>query len=183
MSSTILSEKYQTKQLMSLCEFPADLRWNLIYRASQDGFEASKFHTKCDNKPNTLIIVKSTDGNVFGGYTEQTWNHTGNYKADPNSFIFSLINKLNKPIKMKWSQSYGIYCHTSNGPTFGSGHDLHIADRSNTNTISYSNLRHSYTHPDYAYGSNEATSFLAGSYNFQVSEIEVYTKQKNMKNS
>jgi hypothetical protein len=31
--------------------------------------------------------------------------------------------------------------------------------------------------PEYAYGSNEAQSFLAGSFNFQVSEIEVFKKQ------
>ncbi len=28
-SSTILSEKYQTEQLMSLCEFPVDKKFNL----------------------------------------------------------------------------------------------------------------------------------------------------------
>ena len=177
MNSSILSEKYQTKQLMSLCEFPVDQKWNLIYRASQDGFEAAKFHTNCDNKPNTLIVIKSTNDNVFGGYTEQTWNHTGDYKTDKNSFIFSFINKLNKPIKMKWSKSVGIYCRRSNGPIFGGGFDLCIADKSNTNTTSYSNLGYSYTHPDYEYKSDEAKSFLAGSYNFQVSEMEVYTKQ------
>jgi hypothetical protein len=148
-----------------------------IYRASQDGFEAAKFHSKCDNKPNTLVIIKSTNGNVFGGYTEQIWNHNDNYKADRNSFIFSLINKLNKPIKMKWSKNNGILCDSSYGPIFGGGHDLFIADKSNTNSSSSSNLGNSYTHPDYAYGSNEAKSFLAGSHIFQVTEIEVYTKQ------
>jgi len=67
--------KDQMEKLLSLCEFSIDQKWNLIYRASQDGFEAAKFHARCDNKPNTLIIIKSTNGNVFGGYTEQTWNH------------------------------------------------------------------------------------------------------------
>jgi hypothetical protein len=180
MNSSILSEKYQTKQLMSLCEFPVDQKWNLIYRASQDGFEAAKFHTNCDNKPNTLIVIKSTNDNVFGGYTEQTWNQIGtydNYKDDPNSFIFSLINKLNKPIKMKWSQNNGICCNSNYGPTFGGGNDFYIADKSNSNAKSYSNLGYSYTSPDYAYGATGVQSILAGSYSFQVSEIEVYTKQ------
>ncbi len=77
---------------------------------------------------------------------------------------------------MKWSQNYGICCNSSHGPIFGGGHDLHIADKSNTNINSFSNLAHSYIHPDYRFGTNEAKSFLAGSYNFQVSEIEVYTK-------
>jgi hypothetical protein len=176
MSSLILSGRNQVNQLMSLCTFPVDQKWNLIYRASQDGFEAAKFHTKCDNKPNTLILVKSINDNVFGGYTEQTWNQTGGYKADLNSFIFSLINKHNEPIKIKCSEKYGIYCHNSCGPVFGCN-DFHITDKSNANTSSCSNLGPSYKHPDYAFGSNEAESFLAGSYNFQVSDIEVYTKQ------
>jgi hypothetical protein len=178
-SSTLLSGRNQVKDLLSLCEFPIDQKWNLIYRASQDGFEAAKFHTNCDNKPNTLIVIKSTNANVFGGYTEQTWNQTGangHHKADPNSFIFSLINKLNEPIKIKWSRNNGIFCNTPYGPTFGA-YDLYIVDKSNTNTTSFSNLGHSYSHPDYRFETNEAKSFLAGSYYFQVSEIEVYTKQ------
>jgi len=181
MDSLILSSRGRQKKLFLLCEFPVDQKWNLIYRASQDGFEAAKFHSKCDNKPNTLVIIKSTNDNVFGGYTEQTWNHSGDYiniyKADPNAFIFSLINKLNRQLKMKWSKNNGIYCDISYGPIFGGGYDLFIADKSNTNTNSYSNLSHSYTHPEYEHGSNEAKLFLAGSLNFQVSEIEVYTKQ------
>jgi hypothetical protein len=187
----ILSNRGQQKKLFSLCEFPIDQKWNLIYRASQDGYEAAKFHSKCDNKPNTLIIIKSTNDNVFGGYTEQTWNDGGChimnsprrnfdpniYKSDPNSFIFSLTNKLNKPIKIKWSKNNGIYCNSNYGPVFGGGCDLYIADKSNINTRSSSNLGHSYIHPDYACESNEAKSFLAGSFNFQVSEIEVYIRQ------
>jgi hypothetical protein len=34
------------------------------------------------------IIIKSTNGNVFGGYTEQSWSGIG-FKADSSSFIFS----------------------------------------------------------------------------------------------
>jgi len=174
--SSILFDKSQIEYLMALCEFSIDQKWNLIYRASRDGFEAANFHSKCDNKPNTLIIIKSASGNIFGGYTEQTWNSIGNYKADSNAFIFSLINKDNKPIKMKCSGTYAIFCSNSYGIIFGNEHAIYISENSNRNTNSSSNLGHSYSHPDYAYGSNEATSFLAGSYNFQVLEIEVYTK-------
>jgi hypothetical protein len=182
MTSTILTNENQIRDLISLCEFQIDQKWNLIYRASQDGFKASEFHFKCNHIPNTLVIIRSKNGNVFGGYTEKSWyddfwdlNKT---KADPNSFIFSLINKLNKPIKIRSSQNQGIRCHNSYGPVFGGneGHsDLVIADESNKSTYSYSYLGHYYTHPDFKYGSNEAETFLAGSYQFQVSEIEVYT--------
>ena len=101
---------------MSLCELKFGQKWNLIYKAIQDGFKSSDFHSKCDDKPNTLIIIKSINGNVFGGYTEQTWNHTDGYKNDPNSFIFSLINKLNKTIKVKSTKDFSIYCINNEGP-------------------------------------------------------------------
>ena len=175
-NSTILGEKDQTKYTMSLCDFPIDQKWNLIYRASEDGFESLNFHSKCDDKPNTLIIIKSINGNIFGGYTEQSWCGNGSNKADPNAFIFCLINKHNRPLKMKChNQNYAIYCSKNYGPKFG--YDFYIADKSNKNTTNYSNLGHYYTHPDYAFGSYEAESFLADSFNFQVEGIEVYTKK------
>ena len=46
---SILLDRHQTKELMSLCEFPMYQNWSLVYRASQDGFEASQFHSKCDD--------------------------------------------------------------------------------------------------------------------------------------
>jgi hypothetical protein len=111
--SNILAGINQFKDLISLCEFPVDQKWTLIYRASQDGFEASSFHDKCDDKPNTLIIIKSTNGNVFGGYTEQSWSGSG-YKVDPNAFIFSLINQDSEPLKMKCICSdEAIYCNVA----------------------------------------------------------------------
>ncbi len=67
-----------------------------------------------------------------------------------------------------------IYCAPSYGPTFGGGHDFYISPSSNVNINSYSNLGHTYVHPNYRNGTNEAKNFLAGSYNFSTSEIEVY---------
>ena len=46
----------------------------LIYCASRDGWEASRFHANCDNKGPTVTVVKSRNNNIFGGYTEQSWD-------------------------------------------------------------------------------------------------------------
>jgi hypothetical protein len=62
--SIILPKINHFGYLLSWCEFPVDQKWNLIHRASQDGFEGSSFHAKCDYKPNTLIIIKSKNGTV-----------------------------------------------------------------------------------------------------------------------
>ena len=48
-------------------------KWQLLMRASQDGFQAQTFHSKCDNKGPTVTIVKSGN-NIFGGFTEQSWS-------------------------------------------------------------------------------------------------------------
>ena len=54
--------------LNKLCGFPTEQKWKLLYRGSVDGFGADDFHHICDGKANTLTIVKSDSGNVFGGF-------------------------------------------------------------------------------------------------------------------
>jgi hypothetical protein len=61
-----------------------------------------------------------------------------------------------------------IWCSSWHGLIFGAGHDILIASDSNSNQESYSNLGPSYGHAD--------PSILAGSYNFQTLEIEVFTE-------
>jgi hypothetical protein len=102
------------------------------------------------------------------------------YKSDTNAFIFSLTNKDNKPVKIKVNpndHASAIRCHSELGPTFG--RDIIIANNANTTTTSsYSQLGHTYQHPQYEYVTNEAQSFLTGSFEFQLNEIEVYQKEE-----
>jgi len=43
----------------------------LLYSAEIDGDNAYNFHNLCDNQSPTLTIVESTDGKIFGGYTQE----------------------------------------------------------------------------------------------------------------
>ena len=52
--------------------------WRLLFRASQDGFAALTFHTKCNNRGPTVTVVKS-GLNIFAGFTEKGWT-SGNSK-------------------------------------------------------------------------------------------------------
>ena len=63
------------------------------------------------------------------------------------------------------------------GVNYGHGNDIFIASNANSNSDSLSNLGSSYKHAQYASGTNEARSFLAGSHKFKLSEIEVYQKE------
>ena len=65
MDSIIMNADQQV-QLVNLCEFPQDQKWELKYRASRDGFKGTDFHAKCNGIPNTLTVIKSTNGNIRG---------------------------------------------------------------------------------------------------------------------
>jgi len=153
-----------------------------LYKGSRDGFSASNFHSKCDNKGPTLTVVSVGEGYVsdfiFGGFNPGPWNSGGSHHSAPQSLLFSLRRKAaeKKPQLIKTTRSSAskhIYNDSRHGPTFGSGHDLHIASKCNTNTSSYS-------HPgSYNYGPvPEARinycNYFAGSQNFKVCEIEIY---------
>ena len=45
----------------------------LIFRGSRDGFTGEAFHRLCDNSPNTISIIKSTEGKIFGGFASFKW--------------------------------------------------------------------------------------------------------------
>ena len=174
--SEILS-KNQSIDLIKLCEFDLKYKWTLIYRASKDGFGANDFHSKCDGHSQTLSIFKAKDtGFIFGGYTDATWDDLDEFKFDLNAFIFSLTNKENKPCIMKTNDANeSIYGSPNWGPAFGK-YDISVADNSNSSKISNSDLGFTYKHPEYDVGTREAQSFLAGSEEFQLVEIEVYEK-------
>ena len=170
------------KQLVNLCEFSVSQKWELKYRASRDGFKASDFHYNCDDIGNTITVVKAKSGNVFGGFTEQKWHSDGEFVTDPKAFIFSLVNKEEKPFKAFCSNEgqLAIGCNSKYGPCFG-GDDKYIKDiciKSDSNIIKKSNCAfgYSYQHPDYLKGTTKANNILAGSNSFETLEIEVYAK-------
>ena len=106
--------------------------------------------------------------NLSLGVSSNSWESSANgkWKSDPNAFIFSLINGDKWPLKMRINSNrhkYAINCTSSSrfGPRFGI--DICKAYNANINLASYSNLGKSYNHPQYAFGINGASTFLAGS--------------------
>jgi hypothetical protein len=163
--------------LVKLCSFPPALKWNLLYRGTRDGFGADDFHEKCDGKGRNIVVVKSRNGNVFGGYTSVSWDSVSKYKSDPNAFLFSLVNKTNSPVKINIGSIGGaeaICCSGECGPTFGAGPDLYIQSHGNTGEHNFSNLGRTYANANYRYGASESKLLMTGTYKFQVDEVEVF---------
>jgi len=178
----ILTNERQMTELIDLCEFSPNDKWSLLYRGTRDGFGTNDFHSKCNGKSNTLTIFKAKEsGFIFGGFTSVSWESSAidKSKSDPNAFLFSLTNKDNRPLKMNIDpnkQRYAINCDSKYGPSFGG--DICIVNNANTTMDSYSDLGCYYKHPQYEYWTNEARTFLAGSFYFQLDEIEVYQKEE-----
>ena len=71
----LLNQQYDDK----LREWCGDYEWKLIYRASEHGYSGKSFHKCCDDKGPTLVVIKSSEGWIFGGYTTQSWNEDSIY--------------------------------------------------------------------------------------------------------
>ncbi|KAJ3048922.1 hypothetical protein HDU99_009040, partial [Rhizoclosmatium hyalinum] len=106
----------------------------LLFRASEHDFSNAAFHKYCDYEPNTLVILKTVDGNLVGGFTDAPWSssHTG-WVPVRSAFLFTFLMKS----PGKWmldvmpcvDLAKGIYCKPEFGPIFGSGHDLKVCGR------------------------------------------------------
>jgi hypothetical protein len=102
---------------------------SLLYQGSRDGFRAADFHAKCDEKGATVTIVKSTEGCIFGGYSDLSW--VGDiWKSSSRAFLFSIVNPaglapMKLPLTGKWNNK-AVCCYPTCGPLFGSGSYLII---------------------------------------------------------
>ena len=96
-----------------------------LYQATIDGDGAINFHSKCDNIPNTLVIIKSAGNRRFGGFVTYAWSsNEKKYVEDKNAFLFSLDKQ-----KIYSNNSHAIYNCKDYGPTFGGGHSIYICSK------------------------------------------------------
>ena len=187
MNSNILSGK-QKRELIKVCEFEEKSKLSLLYRGSRDGFGGHVFHAKCDGKRNTLTIVKSTNGNIFGGFTGLAWNQSGIWINDPKTFLFRLVNQDNEFIKFNQNESatcihsysdrltvfgYDVtYSPRSRGSSINryrqnnSKTNLYIASDANINQNSFTDIGRIFSIQECGQGTD--------THHFQVTEIEVF---------
>ena len=68
-------------------------RWKRCWRASVDGWAASTFHSRCDNKGPTVTIIRVGGKYIFGGYTSLSWGKWSGFSKPGHSKI-----KLSKEV-------------------------------------------------------------------------------------
>ena len=96
-----------------------------LYQATIDGDGPINFHSRCDNIPNTLVLIKSAGNRRFGGFTIIPWSSSsgGEWKDYYNAFLFSLDKKKIYSYK---KDGKAICNYKDYGPTFGCGYSIYI---------------------------------------------------------
>ena len=141
----------------------------LLFKATRDGQHCSKFHSRCDNKVQQLVFIKTTKGEIFGGYTEEGFRSRNGAIVDNNAFVFSFSTK--KIYNAKYNEK-AILDSSSSGPSFENGYvygpfsitSNMLEDKLHTCTIKNSNFNGMTF--DYEINNGEEC--------FYIQEIEVY---------
>ena len=86
---------------------------------SENGTTSEYFHKYCDNKGPSLILIKTKNNKIFGGFTPLNWNTKDGNTKDLNNktFIFSL--NLKKKYDMINKEGVAIINSPEYGPIFG----------------------------------------------------------------
>ena len=144
--------------------FSAGVKFFLLYRASEHGDKAKTFHEKCDNHQYTLVLVETTKGARFGGFTTKTWDGKCVKKIDNNAFVFSIDkNKIYDVRK----NDFAIGGYPKFGPVFF-GCQIRIYD-------DFFTKGGSTCHKGLNYNTTIDYELNNGEQNFIVKDIEVYS--------
>ena len=81
---------------------------NLLYRATRDGDTAITFDILCYDKSNILIIIKTYDDYIFGGYSKIGLKEFEEVE-DNNSFLFSINHRKIYPVIERIKINFYIY--------------------------------------------------------------------------
>ena len=146
-----------------ICKDYHKITLNLLYKATVDSDKASIFHEKCDGATNSLVLVQSTNGKRFGGYTSCSWEGNQIDKKDEDAFVFSL-DKMETYNVIPEEDAIG--CYPNYGPVF-LGCQIRIYDE-------FFKKGGSTFEKGMNYDTNEDFELTGGLKNFDVKEIEVY---------
>ena len=122
MKSSILESDREKINLLTRWISALDIgqikKYKLIFSAKDYKFDSFYFHDICGSKDinNTLIIIKTENNDIIGGFTLASWEANSLLNYDDKAFIFN----LNKKKKFRISNpSSAINSRINEGPIFG----------------------------------------------------------------
>lgn len=109
-TEVLSDERYCAKLVPKLeASLPTRFRgydWQLLYSLAQHG---SSLHTLLRNAHGanpTLVVVETTRGDVFGGFTAVAWKQSASYYGNGESFVFTCHPRFER---FPWSRKNAMY--------------------------------------------------------------------------
>ena len=144
-----------------------DIKFELLFRKSENGIYSDDFHKYCDNKGPTLSLIETSDNIIIGGFTPINWvgDKKGKIEMDYSNqtFIFS-FKTMKKYDLIAPNERKALFNVISFGPNFGGG-NLRLEKNLNFG-VTNSNSKCSFIDND----ENE----LTGKNQFETKELEVF---------
>ena len=117
----ILKTEEDFKELFSFISGNNERQFRLLYSPTFDTNTKEDFHKNCDNKGSTIVLVETSNGRRFGGFTSLSWKSNNQWVNDPCACIFSF--DTHKKYKLLLPQ-YSYYGGPGLGPHFGANDQL-----------------------------------------------------------
>ena len=117
----ILKTEEEFKELFSFISGNNERQFRLLYSPTFDTNTKEDFHKNCDNKGSTIVLVETSNGRRFGGFTSLSWKSNNQWVNDPCACIFSF--DTHKKYKLLLPQ-YSYYGGPGYGPHFGASDQL-----------------------------------------------------------
>ena len=136
----------------------------LLLDSRKDGDLTTTFYNKCSGKYPTVVLVKTTKGYRFGGYSSIPWKDLkGGFNKDEKNFIFSLDKQKKYFIK----KPENAIQTTSTYFAFGGGSDFYVYNNCTSYNMNYNSNSGTYN-------TTEQFELNGGEQYYTVSSYEVY---------
>jgi hypothetical protein len=168
----------QLAEINAWAGLPADFAWKRCFKGTRDGapnfFSAgggTVMSARCAGRGRTILVAKSSGGQVFGGFTSLAWGTGTGRRADDTAFLFSLT-RHHRYGQTNPARGTAIYDVANRPPFFGNS-------EFQTDLLTYA---YAYVGYDYACrvgtpGTAECELDLAGSAQPKLVEFEAYTER------
>ena len=100
--SEIMSDVQISNMIENLPTMLKMADWNLAFSINRDGVSMSTFFQQCREWRYALIVVKDTNGWIFGGFTCETWKKSNKFYGTGESFLYTLKDG-SEPEVLRWT--------------------------------------------------------------------------------
>nr|CAG8471252.1 7138_t:CDS:2 [Entrophospora candida] len=158
----------------------------LILRGSEDGFTPRTFYQKCSNINSTLILIKTSAYDLFGGYNPLSWSSIAFKKIkSKKSFIFRMDLFNNQILNTRLSRvklshhEHALINDPESGPIWNSGLSLYSKNINENFVCKVFNGKEQHYEKKLLYSKQELQKGIC---TYNIDEIEVFQiiKKKNL---